>query len=42
MFDIKKTKGMSDMFGAWSKSFNVKERKHVSLGIASLCWAIWL
>jgi hypothetical protein len=33
---------MRDIFGAWSKSFNVKQRKHVLLGVAALCWALWL
>jgi hypothetical protein len=41
-FDIKKPRSMNDIFGAWIKSFSVKQRKHVLLGVAAVCWAIWL
>jgi hypothetical protein len=41
-FDIKKPRSISDLFGAWIKSFSAKQRKHVLLGIGAMCWAIWL
>jgi hypothetical protein len=36
-FDIKKPRSMNDIFGAWIKSFSVKQRKHVLLGVAAVC-----
>jgi hypothetical protein len=41
-FDIKNPRSINDIFGAWIKSFSVKQRKHVLLGVAAVCWAIWL
>jgi hypothetical protein len=39
-FDIKKPRSISDIFGVWIKSFSAKQRKHVLIGIAAICWAI--
>jgi hypothetical protein len=41
-FDIKKPRSISDIFGVWIKSFSAKQSKHVLIGIAAICWAIWL
>jgi hypothetical protein len=41
-FDIKKPLSISDVFGTWIKSFNANQRNHVLLGVAAVCWAIWL
>jgi hypothetical protein len=42
IFGIKKPRSISDIFGAWIKSFSAKQRKHVLLRTATVCWAIWL
>jgi hypothetical protein len=41
-FDIKKARSMNDIFGPWIKSFSVKHKKLVSLGVEAMCWALWL
>jgi hypothetical protein len=41
-FDFKKPTSISHIFEDWIKSFHCKQMKNVLLGVASVCWAIWL
>jgi hypothetical protein len=41
-FDFRKPRSISDIFGAWLKGFRYKQRICVLLGVAAVCWAIWL
>lgn len=33
---------IADLFGSWFKSVPSKQRSHVLLGVAAVCWALWL
>jgi hypothetical protein len=41
-FDIKKPTSIRHMFEGWIKGFHCKQKKRVLLGVAAVCWAIWL
>jgi hypothetical protein len=41
-FDIRKPRSVNDIFGAWLRGFQYKQRNCVLLGVAVVCWAIWL
>jgi hypothetical protein len=41
-FDIKKPTSINHIFLGWIKGFLCKQRKSVLLGVAAVCWAIWL
>jgi len=41
-FGITKPRSASDLFGGWIGRFPLKQRNRVLLGIAAICWAIWL
>jgi hypothetical protein len=38
----KKPMSISHIFEDWIKSFHCKQRENVLLGLAAVCWAIWL
>jgi len=41
-FNIKPPKDISHMFGSWLRSFPPSLRNQIIVGVAALCWAIWL
>jgi hypothetical protein len=41
-FDIRKPRSVNDIFGVWLRGFQYKQRNCVLLGVAAVCWAIWL
>jgi hypothetical protein len=41
-FEIAKHVNTANRFGSWLKSFTRKQRSQVLIGVAALCWALWL
>jgi hypothetical protein len=41
-FDIRIPMSVEDVFGSWIRDFPFKQRNRVLLGVAAVCWAIWL
>jgi hypothetical protein len=41
-FDIRIPVSVEDVFGSWIRDFPFKQRNRVLLGVAAVCWAIWL
>jgi hypothetical protein len=41
-FGINKPTSVQHLFGPWLRSFSKKQRNLVVIGVAALCWAIWI
>jgi hypothetical protein len=41
-FGINKPNSVQHLFGPWLRSFSKKQRNLVVIGVAALCWAIWI
>ena len=41
-FGVKPPINVADLFGSWLRRFPQKLRKQFLIGVAALCWAIWL
>jgi len=41
-FGVKALASVSNMLGSWLRGFSMKLRKHFLVGVAAMCWAIWL
>jgi hypothetical protein len=41
-FGINKPNSVQHLFGSWLRSFLKKQRNLVVIGVAALCWAIWI
>jgi hypothetical protein len=41
-FGIKKPRDVQHLFGPWLRSFSKKQRDLVLIGMAALCWALWI
>ena len=41
-FGVKPPINVADLFGSWLRRFPQKLRKQFLMGVAALCWAIWL
>jgi len=41
-FNIHQPKSASHMFGSWLRSFALEIRGQIIVGMAAMCWAIWL
>ena len=41
-FGVKPPINVADLFGSWLRRFPQKLRKQFLIGVATLCWAIWL
>jgi hypothetical protein len=42
MFGVKKPKGVEHLFGPWLRNFLSKQRNLVLVGLAAICWALWI
>jgi hypothetical protein len=41
-FGVKKPEGVEHLFGPWFRSFSSKQRNLVLVGLAAICWALWI
>jgi hypothetical protein len=41
-FGFRPPSSMTDMFGSWLKSFHFRFKNKMLIGMAAMCWALWL
>lgn len=41
-FGIRQPSSIALMFGSWSNRFNPRIQKLIFVGIAAICWTVWL
>jgi hypothetical protein len=41
-FGVKKPEGVEHLFGPWLRSFSSKQRNLVLIGLAAVCWTLWI
>jgi hypothetical protein len=41
-FGITKPVDVEHLLGPWLRSFSNKQKNHVLIGLAALCWALWI